>query len=644
MDKISKYTKNILAYPFHNNSAMIIDAVAGSGKSTNMVKLSISLVKRKIVPATKQKLITFSNRSSKDLQRKINKEFKDKKNSPQVSTIHGLMVKIIKEYFNENITVMSQWQSIVMIRSIMISKGWLDNLEDGTMAQKTKVATEVYQLLDYIKANVRVNGYKYYKADFNMSEYKKSKVISDERLKIVLKEYEQKKNDTDMYDYSDLLFKSIIMLESNPDILEKVRAETKLLIVDEVQDNSLLDWSVILLLAQNQRLAIVGDIDQTIYKFRYADPSKFNATFIGKYFENVVTFPLPINYRSTANIVKLGNIVRYVKDKDGLQAIPHQDSKDGSVQLQKVANTIQEGLQAVNIINENVEAGYKYKDIAIIARTNAYLRQVIEPALVKAKIPYKLSKSAGKKLNERTANLMYFNLLQLSLNLKNLPSIIDLAGYLNGIGDALQQEISEKLMLVGSLDKIDVGNSASKVTAIKKYIDFMSELNVVHNLIKTNQPINEVMNELERLVLKYMKRGIVTDKEQRNIHKTIANYIAYYREETQITKLYDMLNNMLLEIQDFQEPENRDVVDLSTIHQNKGLSQKITIASGFVSHRELKDEYSDEINILYVQLSRAEEKLYILYSDKFVGKNGKVRQGVVNKELRKVLREASKQN
>ena len=199
-------------------------------------------------------------------------------------------------------------------------------------------------------------------------------------------------------------------------------------------------------------------------------------------------------------------------------------------------------------------------------------------------------------------------------------------------------------MLVGSLDKIDVGNSASKVTAIKKYVDFMSELNTVHNLIKSNQPINEVMNELERLVLKYMKRGIVTDKEQRNIHKTIANYIAYYREETQMTKLYDMLNNMLLEIQDFQEPENRDVVDLSTIHQQKGLSQKITIASGFVNHKELKDEYNDEINILYVQLSRAEERLYILYSDRFVGKNGKVRQGVVNKELRKVLREASKQN
>ena len=236
MEKISKYTKNILAYPFSNNSAMIIDAVAGSGKSTNMVKLSINLVNRKIVPASKQKLITFSNRSAKDLQRKINKEFKDKKNSPQVSTIHGLMVKIIKENFNPNITIMSQWQSIIMIRSIMIAKGWLDNLEDSTMAQKTKVATEVYQLLDYVKANVRVNGYKYYKAEFNMSDYKKSKVISDERLKTVLLEYEQKKNDTDMYDYSDLLFKAIIMLESNPEVLAKVRAETKMLFVDECID------------------------------------------------------------------------------------------------------------------------------------------------------------------------------------------------------------------------------------------------------------------------------------------------------------------------------------------------------------------------------------------------------------------------
>jgi len=644
MDKVSKYTKNILAYPFSNNSAMMFNAVAGSGKSTNLVELSLSLVKRKIVPATKQKLITFSNRSAKDLQRKINKRYKDKKKVPQVSTIHGLMVKIIKENFNSNITVMSQWQSVLMIRSIMSSKGWLDNLEDGTMAQKTKVATEVYQLLDYVKANVRVNGYRYYKADFNMSEYKSSTVISDERLKLVLKEYEQKKNDTDMYDYSDLLFKAIIMLESNPDILAKVRSETKMLFVDEVQDVALLDWSVILMLSQNQRLVVVGDVDQTIYKFRYADPSKFNPEFLGKYFENVVTFPLPINYRSTANIVKLGNIVRYVKDKEGLQAIPHQGSVDGSVQLQSVANTIQEGLQAVNIIRDNVEAGFKYKDVAIITRTNAYLRQVIEPALVKAKIPYKLSKSAGKKLNERTANLLYFNIIQLAMNPKNLPSIIDMAGYINGIGEALQKELSEKIMVAGSLDKVDVGASASKQSAVKKYIDLLKEINIVHNLIKTNQPINTVMEDFERLIAKYIKKGIVTDKEQRNIHKTIANYIAYYREETSLTKLFDMLNNMLLEIQDFQEPENRDVVDLSTIHQNKGLSQKITIATGFVGHRELKDELDDEINMLYVQLSRAEEKLYILYSDKFVGKNGKVRQGVVNKELRKVLREASKQN
>ena len=643
-DKISEYTKNILAYPFEENSAMVIKAVAGSGKSTNMVTLALSLVKRRIVPASKQKLITFSNRSSKDLQRKINEEFKGRVNKPQVSTIHGLMVKVIKDNFNPNITIMSQWQSILMIRSIMLSKGWLDNLEDGSMSQKTKVATEVYQLLDYVKSNVRVNGYKYYKAEFNMSEYKKSKVISDDRLKAVLLEYEQKKNEMDMYDYSDLLFKSIIMLESNPDILKKVREETKMLFLDEAQDSSLLDYSVVLMLSQNQRLAIVGDEDQTIYMFRYADPSKFNTEFIGKYFNNVVSFPLPVNYRSTANIVKFGNVVRNVKDKDGLQAIPHQASVDGSVQLQKVANTIQEGVQAVNIIKENIEAGYKYKDIAIISRTNGYLRQVIEPALVNAKIPYKLSKSAGKKLNERNSNLLYFNLLQLALNLKNIPSIIDLAGYVNGIGEALQQEIASKIMISGSLEKIDFGSSASKASAILKYTNLMKELNIVHNLIKVNQPINTIMEELHRLVLKYMKHGLVTDKEQRNIGKTIANYVAYYSEETQLDKVFDMLNQMLLEIQDFQEPENRDVVDLSTIHGQKGLSQPITIATGFTGHQELKDQFNDEVHMLYVQISRAEEKLYILYSEKYIGKNGKPRQGTINKKLRQVIVEATKQN
>ena len=93
----SKYQRAIRKYKFSKDTALMLNAVAGSGKSTTGVKVSLSLVARKIVPASRQKLVTFSNRSSKDLQRKINKAFKGKKTAPQVSTLHGLMVIIIKQ-------------------------------------------------------------------------------------------------------------------------------------------------------------------------------------------------------------------------------------------------------------------------------------------------------------------------------------------------------------------------------------------------------------------------------------------------------------------------------------------------------------------------------------------------------------------
>lgn len=640
----SEYQLAILKYPFRRNTVIKVEAVAGSGKSTTMVELAYYLSERKKVRAEKQRLITFSNKSARDLQKKINTKFKGSPLKPQVSTLHGFAMKIIKDHFNPNITVLTQWQSVMLIRSIMEVKNLFVLLEDDTMATKTKVATEVYKLLDYIKANVKVNGSDYYKANFKMSKYRSNKVISDKNLSVVLKEYEAKKNGTNMFDYSDLIYKSILLLEAKPEALEEVRKDTKVLYGDEAQDLALADITLMLLISQKQRLVMVGDVDQTIYGFRYADPTKFSLDFLGKYFDNTVNFPLPINYRSTANIVKLGNVIRKVKDEKGLQGIPFKKGVEGSVQLQKVANTIQEGLQVSNIIDECIKDGYRHKEIVIIARTNAYLKQVIEPVLVKKNIPYQLSvKSAGKKLNERTSNLLNFNLLQLAMNPENLSSIIDLAVYINGIGVSLQQEIAEKIMVTGSLSNISLGTSASKNRAIQSYLSLLKELKGVHTLIKANSGIAEVMESIHRLIIKYIKKGIVTDKEQKNIGRVISNYVSYYQQETDIKTLDEMLNQMLLEITDFTEPEDRDVVSLSTVHSQKGLSNKVYIACGFVSHRRPKDLLKDEINILYVQMSRAEERQYIVYSDTYINKNAKSAKGCVNPQLIKTIRYIAKQ-
>lgn len=636
---LSEYQKAMMRSDFPKNCSYFINAVAGSGKSTSMVELSHHLHTTKQVNANKQRLITFSNKAAKDLQSKINVKFKSSKYRPKVSTLHGMCTQLLREYVKVDVTTLTQWQSILMVRGILINIGFFKLGED--MKGRSSVAMGVLEHLDFIKSNVKCNAHTLEGGNFRLSSFSSTgnkDLISDKDFSLVVKSYEAEKRKQNVYDFSDLIFRLVTYLESDPSLLKKCRDSIGWLCSDEAQDNCLLDLSIIILLTKNKRVSFVGDKDQTIYQFRHAVESRFSEDFLAKYWKEVKTFELPINYRSTSNIVEFCNVIRFIKDEEGLQAIPHRKRVKGSITLNKVENSNQEAVFiAKAIVSKVTEEGYDYKDIVIIATKNSYLNQTIEPMLIKYGIPYQLTnKRANRKLTEKDSVHFYKACISYSVNVKAVSVFVETLRFIRGWGVSSVNRISEALINnpdISSIKKVE-GVSADSLERAKT---LFKDLHILSEYLSGVVEVKEYLEALSHIIGVYGKKDLLTDKEKWKVEKTIGHYLQYYKEELNMTDYREMFKLMCQELDGEEETDGKDKVHLATIHSQKGLSNKIYYAGGFVSHKPRLDLDNEQINVFYVQCSRAEEELHLVYSGKYVTKDGRVRNGSIAKPLLSVM-------
>ena len=640
--KLDTYQQAILNYEHKLDTVLCLPATAGSGKSTTILaKIAkiISEAENPIEQANRIIATTFSNKSARDLTKKFKSTYPELP-LPQIGTLHSFGIKILKLDGIKPI-IMTPWNSTLLIRSCIEDLEIFD--DDTKKSVLTKVAEAVKDMIANLKANTEFSIKKLQNESYtDIGSYISEDTLPDlmdiieDNFHSIALLYENKKIQQNLFDYDDLIYRANQMLDFNETILDELRESLDYIFIDEAQDCDKSQFELFFKISEHKRLTLVYDVCQTLYKFRWSRPELLQPFSLQKHFSNIVELPLLYNYRSTENIVKIGNILREVAD-DNYRSTPSREAVKGSVKLKVCKNNIAEGDVIADMINDYMKEGFKAKDITVISRGNWYLRTIVEPALIRRNIPYiHASSKSGKKLNEKNINRLIFSMINYLVNPNNYMALLGVIPYIKGIGPAFIEKV-EMIYLAQGLTNLTLTgqfktkSDLEKCQAIDMLINAMKEISEAVNALT----ITEMMEQLKQLIFEYMILPS-TYEDLQLIITAIINWVNFYIEAGKIN-LSDILETILLDINNFDVSEDKDAVILSTIHQTKGLSLPVTICGGFTSAMPPSNDYNDEQYMIYVQMSRAIEKLAIVYSVEYITKDNKSRDPYINPFLELML-------
>lgn len=594
------------------NTAILLKSVAGSGKTHSVLASAKSLIEELNTPPSTIVLTSFTNNSARELATRFKKQ-NPKREMPNITTLHGLgrqVLNMIPEF--RDYSIMNEWTSVMLMRDIIENQKMCPEVQSKT--KLTAITRDILYCFSKARNCCMIN-----QGDFSaLKSLLQNGLYNDEisqknKMQAVLKYQEQKKQQK-LLDYDDMLWLAVENLKENSDLLRRVRELWKVFYIDEAQDLSQSQYDLVILASSGGKLVMVGDSCQSIYGFRDARPKNFSSAYIGKFFDDVTELKLCNNYRSEKSIVDISNLARLVAN-DEIQAIPYKQDKTNAVKVVRAANNILEGNYITQTIQKLLLEGYSPKDIIVICRTNRYIKTVIEPAFVNANIKYKFSGSnSGKKLVERDLVLYYTSALSLALNPNNRVEWLNLLSTCKGVGEKTLQNIKDE-MIRGNI------TNYAKYAMIKSDDNMRQMLNIIGAGVGMTDPY-DLISALMNLSVSFCPLSILKDdKNQDNIYTALCNYVSLQRGLKPFAENREIIQAIILEIQDYSGGDENDFIKLATVHSQKGCEAKVTFCCGFNSLRSPTPDI-EEANILYVQLSRAIDKLYIIDSQDYVNKSG----------------------
>ena len=360
---------------FYSDGPLLILAGAGSGKTRVLTHRVAYLIHEKNVNPYNIMAITFTNKAAREMRDRINRLIGHGAEAVWVSTFHSACVRILRRYidrigYNNNFTIYDSDDQKTAIKAAC------KKLQVDTKFVKERA---IMSAISMAKNNM-----------ITPEEYRNS--ADDIRTKIISKVYEEyqsrlKKNNA--LDFDDLLVKTIELFKSDKEVLMAYQDRLQYIMVDEYQDTNRVQFEFIKLLADKYKnICVVGDDDQSIYKFRGADIS--NILNFEQIFTGTKVIKLQQNYRSTKNVLEAANQVIAHNYSRKQKTLWTEREAGDLVEFRQLDNEYHEAEFIVNSIKDLIDENrYDYKDIACLYRTNAQSR-VIEEALLKENIPYKI--------------------------------------------------------------------------------------------------------------------------------------------------------------------------------------------------------------------------------------------------------------
>ena len=587
----------------------LVIAGAGSGK-TKVLTYKISyLMKEKSVKPWNILAITFTNKAANEMKERVEMLASDAINDIWLGTFHSICVRILRKFidrigFETSFVIFDSSDQRTIVKNCMKEL----NIDPKLFTDKSilsEISNAKNDMLTPEKYEERANG-----------DYRK------EITSKVYYMYQRKLRENNAIDFDDIINYTINILTDNPDVLDYYSSKFKYILVDEYQDTNKSQFMLVSLLASKYgNITVVGDSDQSIYRFRGADIT--NILNFEKDFPGAKIVKLEQNYRCTGNILKAANaVIKHNGNKYG--KVLWTENDEGALPFVYCGeDEYDEGNFIVQEINHlKREEYYKYSDFVVLYRMNSQSR-AIEDVLRREDIPYKIV--GGLKFYER-------------------KEIKDTVAYLRLISNpsdnlALERIINEPKRGVGktsieNIEKISEENGISMYQVIKeadKYIPRIYQntrdfVNAIEELRKLDVPVSELIKQTLNKTgyTQSLKNENTIEAESRieNIEEFLTVAMEFEKESAD-NNLNEFLESISLSSDTDNLEDSDNMVTLMTLHSDKGLEYPVVFLVGmedgvFPGHKSIDnpEDIEEERRLFYVGITRAQKYLYLTFARK----------------------------
>lgn len=614
---------------------LLILAGAGSGKTRVLTHRTAYLIEECGVNPYNIMAITFTNKAAGEMRERIDQMVGYGSESIWVCTFHSTCVRILRRYidrlgFGTNFTIYDSDDQKTLMKDIC------KRLEIDTKMYKEKmflsaISSAKDELIDPIEFETRAAG-----------DYVKRKQAQ------VYREYQQALKQNNALDFDDLIMKTVELFKLDKEVLASYQDRFRYIMVDEYQDTNTAQFELIRLLAlKYQNLCVVGDDDQSIYKFRGANI--YNILNFEHHFPDATVIKLEQNYRSTQNILDAANAVIANNQGRKEKRLWTDNGAGDKITFEQLDTAAEEADFVARDIARRVRKGeYQYKDCAILYRTNAQSR-LFEERFITANIPYKIFGGvnfyARKEVKDLLAYLKTIDNGQDDLAVRriiNIPKRGIGAASINKVAlYAQEQEISFYDALCVAEQVPELGKAAAK---IRPFVLFIQSMKAKAKLLSVADLLQEVI-ETTGYVRELEAEG--TDEAEariENIDELISKAVDYAEGEEAPT-LNGFLENVALVADIDSFDENSDYVVLMTLHSAKGLEFPNVYLAGledglFPSYMSITSDNSqaeieEERRLAYVGITRAKKNLTIT-SARVRMVRGQTQYGKVSRFVREI--------
>lgn len=582
----------------HVDGPCLVLAGAGSGKTKVLTERIVNLINNGVSPYNIL-AITFTNKAAREMRERVYNSIEEEANKIFIGTFHSLGLKIVRENasvigYSNNVTILDRDDVNTLIKRFMKELN-LDTDHYPVKSILNKISFAKNEGLSPEEFD------KFAKAPLDMAACK------------VYKMYESALKRSNSVDFDDLLILPLRIFKKDKSVLEKYQEHFKYILVDEYQDTNMVQYDMCKLLASKYRnLFVVGDIDQSIYSFRFAN--YMNVINFEKDNKDAKVIVLDENYRSTNNILNAANdVIRNNKERKEKNLWSSKGDGD-KIKYIRCDNELEEASTVVRLTKELLDKGEKPSEIAVLYRTNGQSR-VFEEAFLKENIPFKIVGSYFFYNRKEIKDLIsYMHLIYNNNDDASLERVINVPR--RGIGsktiERLRSEasISDKSMfeVVNSGKELGFKNLIIDLTNESKNTDLVGLVDVI--LDKTG-----IRKELEE------KNDLESEIRLENLNEFKSIALAF--QEKGIFSLEEFLENISLVSDKNEYKEVDDGINLMTLHSAKGLEFNdvflVGMEEGIFPHNrsfESESELEEERRLCYVGITRAKEHLWLMNAKK----------------------------
>ena len=580
----------------HVDGPCLVLAGAGSGKTKVLTERIVYLINNGVSPYNIL-AITFTNKAAREMRERVYNSIEEEANKIFIGTFHSLGLKIVRENasvigYNNNVTILDRDDVNTLIKRFMKELN-LDTEHYPVKSILNKISFAKNEGLSPEEFD------KFAKAPLDMAACK------------VYKMYESALKRSNSVDFDDLLILPLRIFKKDKSVLEKYQEHFKYILVDEYQDTNMVQYDMCKLLASKYRnLFVVGDMDQSIYSFRFAN--YMNVINFEKDNKDAKVIVLDENYRSTNNILNAANDV-IKNNKERKEKNLWSSKGDGDkIKYIRCDNEQEEASTVVRLTKELLDKGEKPSEIAVLYRTNGQSR-VFEEAFLKENIPFKIVGSYFFYNRKEIKDLIsYMHLIYNNNDDASLERVINVPR--RGIGsktiERLRSEasISDKSMfeVVNSGKELGFKNLIIDLTNESKNTDLVGLVDVI--LDKTG-----IRKELEE------KNDLESEIRLENLNEFKSIALAF--QEKGIFSLEEFLENISLVSDKNEYKEVDDGINLMTLHSAKGLEFNdvflVGMEEGIFPHNrsfESESELEEERRLCYVGITK--EHLWLMNAKK----------------------------